>query len=78
LSPYKPSFTEGDFSSPNRHNQHSILLIPGVLLTEFSIYPTPHIVSQSGKIRYATIAFAMRSNYFPPKTKHSQLPSFKL
>ena len=82
LSPYKSSFTVDDFSSPLRkfsraHNQNSILLIPGVLLTEFSIYPTPHIVTQSGKIRYATIAFAMRPNYIPQKTEFSPLPNFK-
>lgn len=75
LSPYKSSFTVADFSSP-RHNQSSMLLIPGTLLTEFSIYPTPHIVLQSGKTRYATIAFAMRPNYTPPKTKHAPLPNF--
>lgn len=82
LSPYKSSFTVGDFSSPLRefsrwHNQNSILLIPGVLLTEFFIYPTPHIVAQSGKVRYATIAFAMRPNYVPQKIECSPLPSFK-
>lgn len=76
LSPYKSSFTVGDFSSPLRHNQNSILLIPGVLLTEFSIYPTPHIVAPSGKIRYATIAFAMRPNYIPQKIELSPLPNF--
>ncbi len=82
LSPYKSSFTIDDFSSPLRefsrsHHQNSILLIPGVLLTEFSIYPTPHIVAQSGKIRYATIAFAMRPNHIPQKTKYSPLPNFQ-
>jgi hypothetical protein len=82
LSPYKPLFTIDDFSSPLRecsqcHNQNSILLIPGVLLTAFSIYPTPHFVAQSGKIRYATIAFAMRPNYTPPKIELSPLPNFK-
>ena len=82
LSPYKSSFTVDDFSSPLRefsqlHNQNSILLIPGALLTEFSIYPTPHIVAQSGKIRYATIAFAMRPNYIPQKTEFTPLPNFK-
>lgn len=81
LSPYKSSFTVEDFSSPLRKffrwdNQNSILLIPGVLLTEFSISPTPHIVAQSGSIRYAAIAFAMRPNYLPPKTEYSPLPSF--
>ncbi len=80
LSPYKSLFTIDDFSSPPREfskNQSSILLIPGTLLTEFSIYPTPHIVAQSGKIRYATIAFAMRPNYTPQKIEFSSLPTFK-
>lgn len=81
LSPYKSSFTVDDFSSPpkrflRKENQNTLLLIPGVLLTEFSIYPTPHIVAQSGKIRYATIAFAMRPNYTPQKIELSPLPSF--
>jgi hypothetical protein len=75
LSPHKSSFTVGDFSSPIRQHQNSILLIPGVLLTEFSIYPTPHIVAPSGKIRYATIAFAMRPNYIPQKIELSPLPN---
>jgi len=82
LSPYKSSFTVDDFSSPvrefsRRHDQNSILLIPGALLTEFSIYPTPHIALQTGKIRYATIAFAMRPHCAPQKTEYSPLPSFK-
>jgi len=82
LSTYKSSFTIDDFSSPLRtfsrgHNQHSILLIPGVLLTEFSIYPTPHIVAQSGNVRYATIAFAMRPNYISQKNELSPLPNFQ-
>jgi hypothetical protein len=82
LSPYKSSFTVADFFSPLREfprgrNQNSILLIPGVLLTEFSIYPTPHIVTHNGKIRYATIAFAMRPNYLPQRTEFSPLPNFK-
>ncbi len=82
LSPYKPSFTVDDFFSPLRefsrcYNQNSVLLIPGALLTEFSIDPTPHIVSQTGKIRHATIAFAMRPNYIPQKTEFSALPSFR-
>lgn len=82
LSSYKSSFIVDDFSSPFRKysrsdNQNSILFIPGVLLTEFSIYPTPHIIAQSGKTRYATIAFAMRPNYIPQKNKLSPLPSFK-
>lgn len=81
LSPYKSSFTVDDFSSPLREfsrscNQNTILLIPGVLLTEFSIYPTPHIVAQSGKIRYAAIAFAMRPNCMPQKIELPPLPNF--
>lgn len=80
LSPYKSSFTVDDFSSPLRtfsrlNSQNSIVLIPGALLTEFSIYPTPHIVTQSGKVRYATIAFAMRPNYIAQKTALSPLPN---
>jgi hypothetical protein len=82
LSPYKSSFTIEDFSSPPRnfsrsHTQSSILLIPGALLAEFSIYPTPHIVAQSGKVRYAAVAFAMRPSYMHKKTEYSPLPIFK-
>jgi len=81
LSPYKNSLTVDDFSSPQREFsrwQNSTLLIPGSLLTEFSIFPTPHIVAQSGKIRYATIAFAMRPNYIHPKFEYSPLPNFSI
>lgn len=74
LSPYKSAFTVDDFSSPIRKN--SILLIPGTLLTEFSIYPTPHIVTQRGNMRYATIAFAMRPDYISFKKELSPLPNF--
>lgn len=82
LSAYMPSFIVDDFSSPIRefprlHNQSSALLLPGTLLAEFAIYPTPHIVVQSGKTRYATIAFAMRPNYISPKNEFSFLPNFK-
>lgn len=82
FSPYKSTLTVADFSSPLREcnrglNQNSILLIPGVLLTEFSIYPTPHIVVKSGKIRYAAIVFAMRPNYTPQKNEFSSLPKFQ-
>ncbi len=81
LSPYKSSLTVDDFSSPprefsQRHIQNSILLIPGILLTEFSIFPTPHIVIQNCKTRYATIAFAMRPHYTPQKIELSPLPNF--
>jgi len=82
ISPYKSILTVDDFSSPLRNfsrgdHQNSMLLIPGVHLTEFSIYPTPHIVLQSGNVRYATIAFAMRPNYTPEKIELSALPNFK-
>lgn len=82
FSPYKTTLAVEDFSSPQRKfprecNQNSMLLIPGTLLTEFSIYPTPHIVIPSGKIRYATVAFAMRPHYAPQKTEFSLLPSFQ-
>lgn len=82
LSPYKSSFTTEDFFSPVREfprqgKQNSILLIPGTLLCEFSIYPTPHIIAESGAIRFAAIAFAMRPNYIHPKNKFSSLPNFK-
>lgn len=82
LAPYKSLFTVDDFVTPIKefsqgYNQKSILLIPGTFLTEFSIYPTPHIVAQSGKIRYATIAFAMRPNYISQQNEFAPLPSFK-
>lgn len=76
LSPYKSSFTVDDFSSPSRKFQNSILLIPGILLTELSIYPTPHIVLQSGEIRYATVAFAMRPEFTLQKIELTLLPNF--
>lgn len=81
LSSYKPMFTVEDFSAPNREyprerHSNSILLIPGTLLSEFSINPTPHIVIQSGKIRYAAIAFAMRPNFIPQRCVFSLLPDF--
>lgn len=81
LAPYQSSYTVEDFFSPFRKycrgwNQNSILIIPGALLTEFSIYPTPHIVSGNGKMRYAAIAFVMRPNDTPKKVELSDLPSF--
>lgn len=77
LSPYKASYTIYDFTSPVRQfPENSILLIPGTLLSEFSLYPTPHIVSSSGRARYATIAFAMRPSYFSQKNEFTFLPRF--
>lgn len=81
LSAYTSPVVADDFSPAVRkccrcEQQNSIVLIPGSLLTEFSIYPTPHIVVSSGKIRYATIAFAMRPDYIPQKNDLSVLPNF--
>lgn len=82
LSSYKSEFIVDDFFSPVRMfsrlcNQNSIVLIPGTCLTDFSLYPTPHIVEPSGKVRYATIAFAMRPHYTSVKNNFSLLPDFK-
>lgn len=77
LSAYKSSFTVADFKTPLRTLQRSIVLIPGTLLTEFSVYPTPHIVMQKGCTRYSTIAFAMRPHYVQQKDIFTFLPVFK-
>jgi len=79
LSPYKSSFTVDDFFSPVREffRGDSLLLIPGVLLKEFGIDPTPHIVATNGKIRHAAIAFAMRPHDMAKKFDYSTLPYFK-
>ncbi|WP_041017193.1 hypothetical protein [Criblamydia sequanensis] len=81
LSPYKSLFTVDDFFSPIRvfpreTKKSSILIIPGTFLAEFSIFPTPHIVTKSGQTRYAAIAFAMRPNYTAQKNEFSLLPAF--
>ena len=82
LSSYKSVFTIEDFSCPSRkfcrsYDHNSVLLIPGTMVTEFSIYPTPHIVMHNGKVRYATIAFAMRPHYTFQKNNFSLLPHCK-
>jgi hypothetical protein len=76
LAPYKTAFVVDDFFTPSRECTPSLLLIPGTLLSEFSLYPTPHIVLQSGKVRYATIAFAMRPNHTAQKVEYASLPRF--
>lgn len=81
LSNYKALLTVEDFSSPVRKfarccDHNSIVLIPGTFLTEFSIYPTPHIVAQSGNTRYAAIAFAMRPHHISQQNELSALPNF--
>lgn len=78
LSPYKASFTIADFISPERqYNMNSLLIIPGIHLTELDIYPTPHIVIQNGRTRYAAIAFIMRPDILHQKHDFPSLPSFK-
>ena len=82
LSPYKSMLVEQDFFSVFKNfvttaDQSSMLLIPGTLLTEFFMYPTPHIVQHSGQIRYATVAFAMRPNFIFKKREFTILPNFK-
>lgn len=82
LALYQSSLTPNDFSAPIRQfirslHQSSILLIPGTLLAEFSINPTPHIVTGSGHTRYATIAFAMRPNHIAAPHEFFPLASFK-
>ncbi len=77
LSPYKTTYEVEDFFSPGREFSQSILLIPGTLLAEYAIYPTPHIVAQTGKIRYSTVAFVMRPSYTPEKFGFTSLPNFQ-
>lgn len=79
ISPYRLSYSTGDFTTPKREFSreelpHSVLLIPGALLIEHSIYPTPHLVVESGKKRYATIAFCMKPHHSPKKYEVSPLP----
>lgn len=78
LSPYKSTFTVDDFSCASRKSSNSILLIPGALLADFSIYPTPHIVIKSGKVRYSAVAFAMRPDYISEEYEFTPLPSFMI
>jgi hypothetical protein len=83
VSAYKSSLMAGDFAPPLRKfsrwdTPHSMLLAPGSLLADFSIYPTPHVVQKSGAIRYAAIAFAMRPDYVPPKYEFAHLPVLKI
>ncbi len=75
LCPYNASLTVDDFYCPLRHYVRSILLIPGTQVTEFCLYPTPHFVTHSGTIRYATIAFAMRPDYTVRKNELFPLPN---
>lgn len=83
VAPYASSLQINDFLAPARKferllYQNSILLVPGCLLTEFGIYPTPHIVTSHGATRYATIAFAMRPDYVQKNNELAALPLFKI
>ncbi len=82
FAPYQSLLTVDNFSSLTekisaQKNRTSIVIIPGAHLTDFSIYPTPHIVKPTGQYRYATIAFALRSNYRIENTNFAALPQFK-
>ena len=82
VSPYKSSFSVDDFAAPVRtfcrsYDQNSLVLIPGTLLADFSIQPTPHIVMHSGETRHAAIAFAMRPYHVSLKQEFTDLPIFK-
>jgi hypothetical protein len=74
IAAYKSPLTVDDFFCPTRSNQNPIVLVPGTLLAEHAIWPTPHIVLPSSSIRYATIAFAMRPDYIAPKIAFADLP----
>lgn len=78
LSPYKSTLIADDFFCPQRECADSILLIPGMLLVEFTIYPTPHVVLKKRNIRYAAVAFAMRPNFQPERTELAPLPHFSV
>lgn len=81
LSPYQASYTVKDFIAPLPASsawcqRNSMLLIPGTLLQDFAINPTPHIVASTGTIRYASIAFAMRPFYTAQNNDFTPLPNF--
>lgn len=90
FAPYKTSLSVNDFApvssyflsnSPFRlsfeQTHHTMLMIPGALLEEFSIYPTPHIALANGKMRYSTIAFALRPHHKLTKNNFTTLPVFE-
>lgn len=81
LSPYKSSFVREDFKVPERtflrkEDQNSILLLPGAFLKQLGINPTPHVVVQSGKTRYATVLFVMRPGVSSSQIANTALPYF--
>lgn len=77
LSSYQPSLKVEDFHVALRECSNSCLMIPGSYICEYSIYPTPHIVTESGKIRYAAVAFAMRPHFNSEIADFFPLPFFK-
>jgi hypothetical protein len=78
LSPFKPSFSVADFEVPLRYfpPEASMLLIPGSLMTDYSLFPTPHLVMGSGLTRYAAIVFCMRPPFPSQKVELPALPTF--
>lgn len=77
LSEYKSELMPDDFAPALRSlDDHSMLLIPGTMLTQHDIYPTPHIVAACGSVRHAAIAFAMKPNYVHFMHNFTSLPSF--
>ncbi len=75
LCAYDRSSSYDYFFSPPRADR-AMILIPGALLTEFSISPTPHVVINSGNTRYSTVAFAMRPYYTGTTSPLKPLPTF--
>ncbi len=83
VASYQPALTANDFFVPRKTllqscDSSSIIVIPGSFITDFSIYPTPHVVQHSGVTRYATIIFAMRPYYTPEKKEFCALPIFNI
>jgi len=76
ICPYKSFLNPKDFCPIIPKDLNSVLLIPGIQLAQFSIFPTPHIVIASGRIRYATVAFALRPDNNAQKNEFSVLPIF--
>lgn len=82
LSPYKSLFLVEDFHKPARkflrkEDQNSMLFIPGSFLKTFDIDPTPHVVIQSKKTRYAAVCFSMSPYICSSNIQNTALPYFK-
>lgn len=82
LSTYKNALSVDDFYLPHRKIEasdtiRSMLLIPGTLLFQYGINPTPHVVVSSPQARYAAIAFAMRPYGSSSVDTFTSLPDFR-